>query len=249
MAGELIPYDDIQDRRERGAIGITAITRLKHADLFAASKAFERAQPRKDKRKSKLVYGGQQGMARRLKVHQCELGQWINLRRCPPTEPRGKWTSRRLVKLEADLFELTGKTMEQLFPQELRDNIKFLSSPKVFERTVEVEQKALAHYAEATRERMMLANQMDPFTLDQAQLKNQIRALLKEFNHREREIIGYRYGLDDKELLTYEEIGKIFRVQKERIRQIEAKVIRRLQSIAARGELKNLREVIDADFE
>jgi RNA polymerase sigma factor (sigma-70 family) len=249
MAGELVPYDDIQARQERGAIGITAITRLKHADLFAAAKTFERAQRRKDKRKSKLVYGGQQGMARRLKVHQCELGQWINLQRCPPTEPRGKWTSRRLVKLEADLFELTGKTMEQLFPQELRDNIKFLSSPKLFEKTVRVEQHALEHYAEATRERMMLANHIDPFVVDGEQLKAQINAILSEFSPREQTIVEHRYGLNDKELLTYEEIGKIFRVQKERIRQVESKVIRKLQERASRGELNNLREVIDADFE
>jgi RNA polymerase sigma factor (sigma-70 family) len=249
MTGELVPYGDIQTRQKRGAIGITAITRLKHADLFAVSKTFERARPRKNKRKSKLVYGGQSGLARRLKVRQHELGQWINLQRCPPTEPCGKWTAQRLMKLEADLFELTGKTMEQLFPQELRDNIKFLSSPKVFERTVEVEQKALAHYAEATRERMRLTSQIDPFTIDREQLKEQIRQLLSAFNQRDREIIGYRYGLDDKELLTYEEIGKIFGVQRERIRQIEGRVIRKLQELASCGKLNKLRDVIDATFE
>jgi RNA polymerase sigma factor (sigma-70 family) len=249
MAGELVPYDDIQTRQNRGAIGITAITRLKHADLFAAAKKFKRAQARKDKRKSKLVYGGQGGLARRLKVSQIELGQWINLRRCPPTEPRGQWTARRLMQLEADLFELTGKTMEQLFPQELRDNIKFLSSPKVFERTVEVEQQALAHYAEATRERMLLANQIDPFTVSPEQLKEQIREVLSKFTPKEREIVEYRYGLNDKAPLTYKEIGEIFKVGSERIRQIEAKVIRNLQERAKLGGLRNLREVIDADFE
>lgn len=249
MAGELVPYDDIQDRQERGAIGITAITRLKHSDLFAATKKFERAQRRKDKKKSKLVYGGQKGMATKLKVREYDLGRWINLQSCPPTEPRGKWTAKRLVKLEADLFELTGKTMEELFPQELRDNIQFLSAPKLFERTVHVERQALEHYAEATRERMLLANQIDPFVVDQDQLKEQICALLKEFNYRERQIIEHRYGLNDKELLTYKEIGKIFGVQRERIRQVEAKVMHKLKQRAARGELNNLREVINADFE
>ena len=46
---------------------------------------------------------------------------------------------------------------------------------------------------------------------------------------REREIIRLRYGLQDGYTYTLEEVGRIFRVTRERVRQIEAKAVRKLQ--------------------
>jgi RNA polymerase primary sigma factor len=48
-------------------------------------------------------------------------------------------------------------------------------------------------------------------------------------NYREREIIRLRYGLADGYAYTLEEVGKIFSVTRERVRQIEAKAVRKLQ--------------------
>jgi RNA polymerase primary sigma factor len=48
-------------------------------------------------------------------------------------------------------------------------------------------------------------------------------------NYREREIIRLRYGLADGYTYTLEEVGKIFSVTRERVRQIEAKAVRKLQ--------------------
>lgn len=246
MAGDLVPYDDIQERQERGSIGITAITRLKHADLFAAAKTFE--QENRGKRRSGH-YGGQSAMARKLKVCATELGKWINLRSCPPAEPRGRWTAKRLMRLEAALFKMTGKSMEELFPKELRDNIAFLASPKHFEKTVRVQQQALVYYAEATRERLLLSQQPDPFVMTADELKARIAALLDEFSPRERLILEHRYGLNNKEALTYEELVPICKVTRERIRQIEARVTRKLQERAHTPEFADLREVVDAAFD
>ena len=53
--------------------------------------------------------------------------------------------------------------------------------------------------------------------------------VLAELNYREREILRLRYGLADGYAYTLEEVGKIFSVTRERVRQIEAKAVRKLQ--------------------
>ena len=63
----------------------------------------------------------------------------------------------------------------------------------------------------------------------QAMLKERIDSILKTLSYREREIIRLRYGLGDGYTYTLEEVGRIFRVSRERIRQVEAKIIRKLQ--------------------
>ena len=60
-------------------------------------------------------------------------------------------------------------------------------------------------------------------------LKNRIGEALGSLNYREREIIRLRYGLADGYSYTLEEVGKIFSVTRERVRQIEAKAVRKLQ--------------------
>ena len=61
-------------------------------------------------------------------------------------------------------------------------------------------------------------------------LRDRIDSLLKTLTYREREIIRLRYGLGDGYTYTLEEVGRIFRVTRERVRQIEAKAVRKLQN-------------------
>ncbi|MEN6383672.1 MAG: RNA polymerase sigma factor RpoD [Phycisphaerales bacterium] len=60
-------------------------------------------------------------------------------------------------------------------------------------------------------------------------LKDRIDEILKTLTYREREIIKLRYGLGDGYTYTLEEVGRIFKVTRERVRQVEAKAIRKLQ--------------------
>jgi RNA polymerase primary sigma factor len=60
-------------------------------------------------------------------------------------------------------------------------------------------------------------------------LKDKIDQVLKTLTYREREIIKLRYGLGDGYTYTLEEVGRIFKVTRERVRQIEAKAVRKLQ--------------------
>jgi RNA polymerase primary sigma factor len=71
----------------------------------------------------------------------------------------------------------------------------------------------------------------------QEMLKSRIQKVLKTLSYREREIIKLRYGLGDGYSYTLEEVGHIFKVTRERIRQIEAKAVRKLQQPCRSQEL------------
>lgn len=68
-----------------------------------------------------------------------------------------------------------------------------------------------------------------PDSAMQGILKEKINDILKSLTYREREIIKLRYGLGDGYSYTLEETGRIFKVTRERIRQIEAKALHKLQ--------------------
>ncbi len=63
----------------------------------------------------------------------------------------------------------------------------------------------------------------------QEMLKDRIHNVLQTLSFREREIIKLRYGIGDGYTYTLEEVGRIFKVTRERVRQIEAKAVRKLQ--------------------
>lgn len=68
-------------------------------------------------------------------------------------------------------------------------------------------------------------------------LRDKINELLKTLTYREREIVRLRYGLADGYCYTLEEVGRIFKVTRERVRQIEAKAVAKLQNPVRSSEL------------
>jgi RNA polymerase primary sigma factor len=73
-------------------------------------------------------------------------------------------------------------------------------------------------------------------------LRDRIESLLKTLTYREREIIRLRYGLTDGYTYTLEEVGRIFRVTRERVRQIEAKAVKKLQHPVRSRQLEHFME-------
>ncbi|MEQ1902660.1 MAG: sigma-70 family RNA polymerase sigma factor [Pirellulaceae bacterium] len=70
----------------------------------------------------------------------------------------------------------------------------------------------------------------DPlYESNQIALKGRIEEAMEHLNFREREILKLRYGLTDGYAYTLEEVGRIFSVTRERVRQIESKAVRKLQ--------------------
>ncbi len=85
-------------------------------------------------------------------------------------------------------------------------------------------------------------------TASQEMLKDKIDHVLKTLTYREREIIKLRFGLGDGYTYTLEEVGRIFKVTRERVRQIEAKAVRKLQHPVRSKQLQGFIEGLVPDW-
>ena len=138
----------------------------------------------------------------------------------------------RLRNIEKSLLQQFGRDpaieeiaeIAKMPPAEVRRIMKSSSHPISFDKTIgENEDSSFGDFIEdKTSERPMdtAANDM---------LKQRMEQVLKTLTYREREIIKLRYGIGDSYTYTLEEVGRIFKVTRERVRQIEAKAIRKLQ--------------------
>ena len=73
-------------------------------------------------------------------------------------------------------------------------------------------------------------------------LREQLRAIIETLTPREQKVIKLRYGLEDNHTRTLEEVGKEFNVTRERIRQIEAKALRKLRHPSRSKKLVDFRD-------
>ncbi len=90
----------------------------------------------------------------------------------------------------------------------------------------------------------------DPlYETHQAALKSRIEDAMEHLNYREREILKLRYGLADGYSYTLEEVGKIFSVTRERVRQIESKAVRKLQQPYRNRSLSSFLDGYDPTLE
>ena len=70
-------------------------------------------------------------------------------------------------------------------------------------------------------------------------LREQIESVLEALTPREKKVLQLRYGLEDNRARTLEEVGQFFGVTRERIRQIEAKAIKKLRNPSRSKKLKD----------
>lgn len=188
-------------------VDITAVTKLKHTELWEATKAV----------------GSQSELGRKLGVSPQEIGRWINLKTCPPLTPTPRWTQEKLDELQKRLLHLTGKTLDELWPPELRALIyKGSTLGKRLEQVRTMESTALEHYATASRERMLNVAG-GPDTMIEA-VENAVGTL----PCREQEIVKQRFGLNGEAPKTLEEISQGMNITRERVRQIEQRGLQRL---------------------
>ena len=73
-------------------------------------------------------------------------------------------------------------------------------------------------------------------------LKEQVEGVLDSLTPRERRVLQLRFGLEDGRSRTLEEVGRDFNVTRERIRQIEAKALRKLRHPSRSRKLKDYLE-------
>ena len=74
-----------------------------------------------------------------------------------------------------------------------------------------------------------------------------IRKLLKQLSYHEREVLKLSYGLDDGNMYTLEEVGKMFKVSRERIRQVEVGALQKLQLPVRKEKLQAFWEEINQE--
>lgn len=80
-------------------------------------------------------------------------------------------------------------------------------------------------------------------------LRSRINDVLKTLTYREREILKLRYGVGDGYTYTLEEVGRIFKVTRERVRQVESKAIRKLQHPVRKRRLSSFIDYNEDDDE
>jgi len=141
-------------------------------------------------------------------------------------------TMSRLRNIQKMILQETGiePTIEELAERagmtvaETRRVMKISRHPVSLDRPVgESEDSYFGDFIEDERQ------DMPSETAAQDMLKNRIEQVLRTLTYREREIIKLRYGIGDGYTYTLEEVGRIFKVTRERVRQVEAKAIRKLQ--------------------
>jgi RNA polymerase primary sigma factor len=111
----------------------------------------------------------------------------------------------------------------QVQPGAVRRALRAAKSPVSLDSPVGVGEASFSEFVPDVR----VANPSEVGSRDT--LKHRIEGVLKTLSYREREIIKLRYGIGDGYTYTLDEVGRIFRVTRERIRQVEAKAIRKLQ--------------------
>jgi len=141
-------------------------------------------------------------------------------------------TMTKLRNIQKSIAQQTGMeptaeeiaTKADMSPMEVRRVMSISKHPVSLDRTVgESEDSNFGDFIEDT-------NQDAPAVVAaRDMLKGRIEMVLKTLTYREREIIKLRYGIGDGYTYTLEEVGRIFKVTRERVRQVEAKAIRKLQ--------------------
>jgi RNA polymerase primary sigma factor len=160
-------------------------------------------------------------------------------------------TINRLIRVSRGLLQELGRepTVEEIAeamskgqevvvtPEKVREIIKVSQEPVSLETPIGEEEDS--HLGDFIEDRAALA----PAEAASHQLlKEQVEAVLDSLSGRERRVLQLRFGLEDGRARTLEEVGKEFNVTRERIRQIEAKALRKLRHPSRSRKLKDYLE-------
>ena len=109
-------------------------------------------------------------------------------------------------------------------PEKIREILRIAQEPVSLETPIGEEEDTLLVDFLASEE------QLEPeVAANRILMREQIRKIMSTLTDRERRVLELRYGIADGEMHTLEEVGKEFNVTRERIRQIEAKALRKLR--------------------
>ena len=155
-------------------------------------------------------------------------------------DEEGFVTQQHGRELDIELPKKKERESEQVVvvtPDKVREIIKVSQEPVSLETPIGEEEDS--HLGDFIEDRGALA----PAEAASHQLlKEQVEAVLDSLTGRERRVLQLRFGLEDGRARTLEEVGKEFNVTRERIRQIEAKALRKLRHPSRSRKLKDYLE-------
>ena len=151
-------------------------------------------------------------------------------------------TINKLIRVSRQLLQELGRepTPEEIAEEmkmpvdRVREILKISQEPVSMETPIgEEEDSHLGDFIED--DKVPVPADAAAFTL----LKEQLEEVLETLTERERKVLRLRFGLDDGRARTLEEVGKEFKVTRERIRQIEAKALRKLRHPSRSRKLRD----------
>ncbi|MFC3928099.1 RNA polymerase sigma factor RpoD [Streptococcus caprae] len=151
-------------------------------------------------------------------------------------------TINKLVREQRNLLQELGQdpTPEQIAermdmtPDKVREILKIAQEPVSLETPIgEEDDSHLGDFIEDE----VIENPVDYTT--RVVLREQLDEVLDTLTDREENVLRLRFGLDDGKMRTLEDVGKVFNVTRERIRQIEAKALRKLRHLSRSKQLKD----------
>ena len=160
-------------------------------------------------------------------------------------------TINRLIRVSRHLLQELGRepTVEEIAEAMSRGQEVVVTPDKVREITKASQQAISLDTPVGEEEDSTLGDFIeDPAALAPAEaaanqlLKEQVAAVLDSLTGRERRVLQLRFGLEDGRARTLEEVGKEFNVTRERIRQIEAKALRKLRHPSRSRKLRDYLE-------
>ena len=154
-------------------------------------------------------------------------------------------TINKLVREQRNLLQELGQdpTPEQIAermdmtPDKVREILKIAQEPVSLETPIGEEDDS--HLGDFIEDEGAMSPEV--FT-SSALLREQLEDVLDTLTDREENVLRLRFGLDDGNIRTLEQVGKVFGVTRERIRQIEAKALRKLRHPSRSKQLKDFLE-------
>lgn len=174
--------------------------------------------------------GSQSALAEALGLSPTTVGMWCNLKAYPAFSD----------ELDGKLVLVVGKSWYELWPPDLRYQLDNHAGRLSGVRTLYQQMRG----AELLKKREATAT-AGLENLARAELREKLGQVLKCLSYREREIIKLRFGLDGHAGYTYDELTHVFKVTRERIRQIEAKALAKLQQPSRAGQIVGLLPPLD----
>lgn len=154
-------------------------------------------------------------------------------------------TINKLIRIQRQLLQDLGRepTPEEIGAEmnmptnKVRDILKIAQEPVSLETPIgEEDDSHLGDFIEDE----VIENPVDYTT--RVVLREQLDEVLDTLTDREENVLRLRFGLDDGKMRTLEDVGKVFNVTRERIRQIEAKALRKLRHPSRSKQLKDFIE-------